>query len=267
MKTLVLHLLPVVAIGIMTCACSAGITVTTLSVENKANPGQTYQGTLTLSNTDSVPRRALIYQTDYAFFSDGSNHYDEPGDMARSNAPWITYSPHQVDVPPQRTSQLTYSVRVPDDSTLTGTYWSILMVEEVEMPEDPPAQLQRRQTEIRQVVRYGIQCVTHVGTAGHGKLNFTDTKLVANEDNRRELQVDVENTGERWMIPSAWLELYDSGGKQVGRFESEKKRIYPGTSVRFRMNLGSTPAGKYKALVVLDNGDQNVFGAKYDLEF
>jgi hypothetical protein len=77
----------------------------------------------------------------------------------------------------------------------------------------------------------------------------------------------VGNVGQRLVVPTSWVELYDQAGRRVGRYDGEKKRIYPGTSVRLRIPLRVIPGGKYKALVVLDNGEQNVFGAKYDLEF
>jgi hypothetical protein len=249
-----------------TVPAGAGISVGTLTLESAAQRGQVYRGTFTVANTDTVPRTAVIYQTDYTFHADGSNQFNEPGQTARSNASWITFSPHRIEVPPQQSVTVGYEVRVREDTTLVGTYWSMLMVEEV-AEAGLPARLQHNQTEVRQTVRYGVQCITHIGGTGRAQLAFTGTRLVSEEGESRELQVDVENTGERWMSPAAWMELYDADGRQVGRFESEKKRIFPGTSVRFRISLGDTPSGKYKALVVLDNGDQNVFGAKYDLDF
>ncbi len=242
----------------------AGVTVGLLTDEKEAYPGETYQGTISLTNNDSLPQEVIIYQTDYLFFSDGSNQFGEAGKLERSNAAWITFSPNQLEVPPHQGSRVSYEVKVPNDSTLVGTYWSMLMVEEVGLSLDS---LSNMQVGIRQVVRYGFQCVTHIGSTGHHQLSFTGTRLIAEESAKKELEVDVANIGERWAVPSAWVELYDSDGHHVGRFESERKRIFPGTSVRFQMDLGDTPSGKYKALIVLDNGDQNVFGAKYDLEF
>jgi hypothetical protein len=245
----------------------AGISVGTLTLESDVLPGQTYRGTFSLINTDSVPRTAVIYQTDYTFRSDGSNRFDDPGLEPRSNARWISFSPHQIEVPPLQSATISYEVRVPADSALHGTYWSMLMVEQADNDSGFPTRLRRHQTEVRQMVRYGVQCVTQISGTGKTQLSFTGTRLVSDEGQGTELQVDVENVGERWLSPTAWMELYDSDGRQVGRFESEKKRIFPGTSVRFRIGLGEMPSGKYKALVVLDSGDQNVFGAKYDLEF
>lgn len=245
----------------------AGISVGTLTLEREARPGEVYRGTLQLLNSDTIARTASVYQTDYLFYSDGSNTFSDPGSMPRSNASWLTFSPHEVEVPPQQSALVSYEIHVPADSTLQGTYWSMLMIEEIEEAVHAALHLRKHQAGVRQVVRYGVQCVTQIAETGNANLNFTGTQLVSEHGSSPELQVDVENVGDLSLSPIAWLELYDGNGKKVGRFEAEKKRIYPGTSVRFRMNLGNTPSGQYKALVVLDNGDQNVFGAKYDLEF
>lgn len=256
--------------GLLLCVlpqCEAGITVGTLTVEREAAIGESYRGTITLANDGDEFQDVILYQTDYLCFSDGSNEFGDAGTLERSNANWITFSPPQLQVPPHQSSQVSYEISVPDDSSLIGTYWSLLMVEEVNSSSELPSDLYRNQAGIRQVIRYGIQCITQIGETGHHRLSFTGTQLVVGDNEEKELQVDVENTGERWAVPIAWMELYDASGRHVGRFESEKRRIFPGTSVRFRIHLSNVLSGKYKALVVLDNGDRNVLGAKYDLEF
>jgi P pilus assembly chaperone PapD len=245
----------------------AEITVETLSLEKVVAPGEIYQGTITVTNNGDQPQKAVVYQTDYSFHSDGSNQFGIAGEMARSNADWVSFSPRLVEVPPHQSSWISYEVRVPNDSALTGTYWSMLMVEQADQSSDSIPRLRRNQAAVRQVVRYGIQCVTHVGGSGFYHLQFTGTQLVIREDQEKELQVDVENVGKSWAVPIAWVDLFSDNGHHIGRFQSEKKRIYPDTSVKFRIALGDIPAGKYKALVVLDSGDQNVLGAKYNLEF
>jgi len=106
--------------------------------------------------------------------------------------------------------------------------------------------------------------LTHIGDTGTRKIKFLDKKLFS-QDGKTILQMDIENIGERWLTPTLWVELYDNQGTELGRFESGKRRIYPSCSVRYKVDLTDVPEGKYKALVVADNGDEYVFGAKYDL--
>jgi len=256
---------------LMSTQIEAGITVMGgLTHEKQTQIGEIYKGVVFIGNNGDKPQEVKVYQTDYLFFCDGRNLYGEPGKLERSNANWITFSPHRLIIPPQQTAPVNYTVNVPDDRSLRGTYWSMLMIEGLG-EEHPEATIQpeegKTQFGIKQIIRYGIQMVTHIGDTGSRKLKFVGTKLLAKEGGGRILQIDLENTGERWLVPLLWVELYDEEGRYIGRFESSKMRIYPGTSVRHRIDLSSLPKGKYKALVVADNGDEHIFGAQYTLNF
>jgi len=264
------------AVLIFTMLCAAfhfsalsadgGINVGTLTIERDADYGETYRGTFEVSNTGSEPEAVIVFQTDYLCFSDGSNRYDAPGQLERSNADWITIRPNRIELPAGQSAEIAYEVRVPNDSTLIGTYWSMIMVEQVSALPDT-SDLAGNQSRIRQVIRFGIQCVTNFGTSGVHELKFIGTQLVKTEDNGTELWIDVENTGECLAIPVTWIELYDTTGYHIDRYDGSRKRIFPGGSVRFRMNLSDLSSGHYKALVVLDSGDQEVLGARLELEF
>lgn len=254
---------------IMPCVSVAGVSVTSgLTYEKEADPGGTYKGTVQLRNNGESPQEVKIYQTDYLFFCDGRNIYGEPGKDPRSNADWITFSPRRLTISPRGTAQVNYTVEVPDNKTLTGTYWSMIMIEGISSssPEAVRQEKDKVTFGISQVIRYGLQMRTQIGDTGTRKLKFLKTRLLK-EDKRRILQLDIENIGERLLRPALWAELYDEKGKSVGKFEGGKLGVYPATSVRFRIDLSQVPKGKYKALVVADCGGDDLFGATYTLKF
>lgn len=113
--------------------------------------------------------------------------------------------------------------------------------------------------------RYGIRMVTNIGETGERSMKFADKQLLM-QDDQRVLQLDLENTGERYLRLLVWVELYDEDGTSIGRFEAGRRGMYPGCSTRFQVDLSQVAPGKYKALVVADNGDEYVFGARYELE-
>jgi hypothetical protein len=244
----------------------AGISVGNMTYEKVAGPGETYQGSFDISCKGNEPEEVKIYQTDYLFLSDGSNQYGEPGSMKRSNAGWITYSPKRTIIPPGGKTTINYSVKVPDDKGLIGTYWSMIMVEGVPKGsvESSKPEKDKIKLGLQAVMRYGIQMVTHIGETGTSTMKFLDQQLI-DEEGKVSLQVDVENTGERWLRPALWAEIYDAEGKHLGKFDGGKTRVYPGTSVRFKLALGDIPQGRYKALVVSDCGGDNVFGGVFQL--
>jgi hypothetical protein len=51
----------------------------------------------------------------------------------------------------------------------------------------------------------------------------------------------------------------------VGKFDGGKQRMYPGTSVRFTADLVGVQSSLYKALIIVDCGGEDVFGANVNL--
>ncbi len=244
-----------------------------LSHDREAQPGAKYEGSILIKNDSNEPQEAKIYQTDYTFRYDGTNNYGEPGLQARSNAKWITFSPSYVTVPPQRTMSVSYTLMVPQNSEtkkLIGTYWSMIMVEaipkgsgESSAPVDP----RKTQMGIRQTIRYGIQIATHIAQTGVKDIKFLETKIVSPKPGERYLQVDIENIGDIGFRPDMYVELFDAQGMSIGKFLGTKYRMYPGTSVRQMIDLSKIPSGTYKAMVVVDGGGADIFGAQHTLKF
>ena len=239
-----------------------------LSHKKQAEIGETYKGLILIRNTGDEPQEVKVYQNDYLFFFDGRNAFGEPGKDPRSNANWLIFNPHRLTIPPNGTATVNYTIKVPEDPNLVGTYWSVLMVEGIPetSPESSKAEKDETKIGITQVMRYALQMVTHIGDTGERKLKFLNTKLLK-EEKQRILQVDIENIGERYLAHFLWAELYDEQGRYIGKFEERRLGTYPGTSVRYRIDLSQVPEGNYKAMVVADCGGDYIFGANYNLKF
>ncbi len=248
--------------------CAAGVDVITgLTDEAVLQPGARKDGRIVLRNAADVPQEARVYQTDYTFRCDGTSAYDKPGSCPRSNASWITFSPQQFTIPAKEVLVVYYAIQVPKDDKLSGTYWSMLMVEPIAavVPEAAPSEDGKVTVGVRTILRYGIQMVVHIGNTGRREIKVLDKRL-AETDGKRALQLDIENTGERWVRPTTWAEIYDEKGLHAGKFKCNRTRIFPGCSTRNSIDLTGLKAGKYQALVVIDNGDESVWGAQYALE-
>ncbi len=237
-----------------------------LTREHEVEPGRSYSGSIEVHNSGDAPQAIKIYQTDYFYYASGEVLYGEPGALPRSNGKWIAFTPQEVTIPAGESVTIRYSIQAPADDTMKGTYWSVLMVEPIVegSPEAVGAQPDKVTMGVRQVVRYGIQIVTHVGATGSRKLKFSQFSLKA-ENGKRVLVIDLENSGERWLRPNVWAELYDAKGTYVGKFDGGAQRLYPGTSARFKSELVGVQDADYKALVVADCGGDDVFGANINL--
>ena len=226
-------------------------------------PGEVKEGIIEVRNSSDEPQRVRLYQTDYLFFADGSNHYDDPGTTVRSNADWIVFSPQEVEIAPRGTAQVLFRITVPQDETLVGTYWSMLMAEPVPDVPDPEMDTGTPAVGVRMVIRHGIQISVTIDGEGE--------KMVQPHGNLEKLaegtflHLDLDNTGEFLVRPAVWAEIYNAGGELTERQTSDPLRIYPGCSVRHKFGLELAP-GAYQALVVIDNGGGEVWGTQYNLE-
>jgi hypothetical protein len=237
-----------------------------LTHEKISDSGEAYSGTILIKNAGESPCRVKIYQTDYLFYADGTNLYGSPASNPYSNAKWIALSAKWLTIPAGETAPVNYEVQIPHISDLQGTYWSLVMVEPA--ADNGPAQTAAEKGKyvlgLQTNIRYGVQIITDIKDSGTRKIELLNKRLIE-ENGKRFLQLDIKNTGERWLNPSVSVQLYGKDGKLFGTFGNAKNRIFPTCSVRHKIYLGDIPKGEYKALVIVDNGDQYVFGANYEL--
>lgn len=265
MKTPISKLILTALLALSASSSSAGIAVLgNLARSHTATPGADFDGIILVKNTGDTPQEVHTHQTDYLFFADGRNLYEKPVSHDRSNAEWITVSPSRIIVPPKETASIYYKGTIPEAGTLRGTYWSTIMVEPV-APAAPEIDPTKPEVGLRAVMRFAIQVATEIDGTAQYELQIADRRI-ARDEGTTHLEMDIANSGERLGIATVWTELFDSTGAPLGRFEGGKARIYPGCSVRFRMDLSKVPAGKYSALVVVDGGDNQVLGAQYELQ-
>lgn len=264
MKTALIAALMVL---ILADPASAGLSVLGgLTREATLDPGENHEGTIELFNNSEETVQVTIFQTDYLFYADGSTRYDEPSTITRSNAGWISFSPSRMTIPAGETVSIYYDIAVPHDSKLDGTYWSIIMIEPAVGGAPPVIEQEDGKIVlgVRTVIRYAVQMITNIAGTGESNIRLSSNEIV-NIDGKRMLRAEIENIGDRWLRPAVWLELYDRNGRSVGRFKSENKRIFPQCSVSHHLDLSEVPDGDYTGLFIVDNGDDRVFGASYEV--
>ncbi len=228
-----------------------------LTREFQLAPSSSAEGQLVLRNTSATPGRARIYLADYSLDA-GAHTYAAPGQLPRSNAPWIELGERQPELAPGETRIVPFKISIPADPTRNGTYWSMIMVEGLtddSAPETPNA------VSVRSVIRYGIQVITHIGGTASAKPAIAHQRIAVEKD-RRSICFDLANTGERWLRPKMELRLFDGSGRSLGVLPAPATRIYPGASAPQKFDLPALPVGDYLALIVLDTDDE-LYGAQY----
>lgn len=263
-RTLFLLLIGTLAIG---AVFGEVIVDGALTHEISVEPGGTFGGTIVLRNSNTEAEEVKLYQTDYRSTADGYSHYDDPGTLKRSNAEWIAISSMRFTIPAGESHTIRYTVDVPQDSSLEGTYNSVLMIEPIPKSSGESASFDPNQTGvgISTVLRYAVRMITTIQDTGTIMPQIVHTELVQ-EGEAFRLNLDVLNAGTLFVRVSSWAELYTQDGELVGKFEGRRTSIFPDSAKRFNIDLEGVSKDTYIALVVLDCGNNDVFGANFTLQ-
>ncbi len=233
-----------------------------LTHEKNLLPGEKATETIQLQNASSQAKSVSIYLTDYWFTHNGESLYDEPGTLPRSNAKWIRVSQLFITMQPGELRALDFEINVPEVDTLNGSYWSVIMIEGIALPD---TNRQENAITISTVLRYAVQVVTHIGNTGTRDLEFLQFNMTNNEG-IPYLEAFLKNTGERALRPELGVEFFDGNGNSQGLRKADRKRLYPGTSVKISIPLEAILPGKYKGIVIADCDDDYIFGSEVSIE-
>lgn len=247
----------------LVCAgtCEALI-VNDLSYAGTFSPGESKEVTISLTNDKEIPELVEFKLSDYSTNSDGETHFLPPGQEKRSNASWVSLSENRLRLAPKEKADFIFTVKVPNDPALAGSFFSVLLIEPTEFLQSIEEVKSGIQLNVK--VRFAYHIVTNVGE-GVAKLKIVDKKLVTLAD-KKYYAVDVANQGTHFLNPKLTLKLYSKQGKLEKTIDVGSERLYPGSSQRYFIDADGLIGNKYKAILVLDNGDKHLFGDTFDLE-
>lgn len=135
--------------------------------------------------------------SDYSADAEGHHFFTELGQNPRGNGKWITLSSHREIIAPGEKKELTLTIDVPNDSSLDGSYWSVLLIE----PTDPIQTLKEPEHgfQLQVKVRYAYHIVVNLGK-GTPSLKIVKKEL-QEVGGKKWLAVDVENKGTLFFKP------------------------------------------------------------------
>ncbi|ADV65934.1 hypothetical protein [Deinococcus maricopensis] len=245
------------------CAARAQVQVAgALVQEYTVTPGQnTLEGVLTLSNAGDAPERVSVTLSDVRSDPQAGVVYPKAGTLPRSVAAWVELPGSAVTVPAHGKLAVPYRVKVPQNVG-PGTYWSAFLVRPATTSAAPVAGA-GGSVRLQQVTQYAVQVVVNVpGGAVH--LKFLNPAL-ARAAGGAVLNVDLTNTGERLSTPVTRAEVYDASGALVLKLAGRERRVFPGLSVRETYQISGLKPGRYQVLVIADDGNNDVVGARYNI--
>ncbi|MCL2064990.1 MAG: hypothetical protein FWG98_11575 [Candidatus Cloacimonetes bacterium] len=210
--------------------------------------GDIVNSSILLSNPTERAVSIRVYQGDYIQNSESDNLTVRAGSSPRSNAHWIRFQ-SSVTIPPNQTFSLPFTINIPNQSDLTGSFWSILFVEEVnEMDVSDPEIIVLN-------LRTGVQIINNIANTAQIDVLFSDFAYEVDY-----VSMILKNTGNLWLQASVKIDVYNDGAELVGSFVSERNRIYPEFSRRVQIPVNLQTNTNYHAIIVADCGNGNIFG-------
>ncbi len=238
------------------------VIVNGLSHEHVVHVGNRSQGSIIIKNTADKAKRARIYKTDVEHDCDGQTRFTVGSARNRCNSDWTLLSDNEVVIGAKQTYTLTYEIDPNADVDQSGSYWGVIMVEEI---KDLDTLTPQRGVTVTSLIRYAIQIVTHF----EGKSIKNLEILSVNIDTTKEvnlLAVSISNTGNFMLKPIMILELYNESGEQVYRHEIPYQKVYPGLCKLFELPVNDVPKGTYNGILVADCGEENIYGLNLELD-
>ncbi len=233
-----------------------------LTHETVSQPGGTYRERIEIQNSGTEKKDVRIYIRDYWFSYTGESRHDEPGTLTRSNASWVQFNPELLTLAPNEKGYVDFEVNVPQNDSLKGTYWSVIMVEGI-VPPDTTAS--SGGVKINTAIRYAVQIITNIGETGKYDLQFAGMELVQDGE-QKVLNVAIENTGEFILKPEVSIEIFDAAGNSAGIFKADRRKTFPGTSITSSIILEGIKPGNYTAILVADCDEDHIYGTNLSIE-
>lgn len=242
----------------------AGISVINgLTHAYQVREGGSYAGFIEVQNTGEAEQRVRFTLQDFLCNADGQSFYEAPALHGRSNAGWIELKGTEIVLAPREKYRLAYSVSVPEQLELPGSYWSVVMVEPVEEVKADPRE---NAFQVVTRVRYAVQVVCTTERPAKAEVKFVKTEVVKVED-RRYLSVEVEGKGELYHTASVSAEFYNTAtGLAGGVYKSLVQSVFPYTTRRFMIDITSMDPGKYTGILLAECSGDHTFGLNLSLD-
>jgi len=209
--------------------------------------GATMTGTVHLFNPQPNPIRIRVYQADFTYNANDEHFYVEPGKYHRSNAEWIRFTSHHT-IPANQNLHVPFTIGIPNQRNLVGTYWSVLFFEE-------DIDIIPRADEWTVSLRYAIQIVNTIENTGSIDLTFRDVSFT-----RDSMSLVIHNTGTLLIDAVFRVDIFDTRTELVARYTFERNRVYPELERRFSFPIQHLMRGNYYAVIVVDCGENRIFG-------
>lgn len=249
-------------------AQATGFTADIRSQDFDVSPGETVTGSFSVTSHHDTPITVRVYAADRVRLQEPVRDYPidiEPGKEPRSLLPWFQFSPDIMDLQPGESRPVQFTISMPADNELSGSYWAVLLLENAAEPESVMTPVEGSDTlvAVQMVFRYGMSITTTVRNTEQVSGTFSAATTEAHQHGLIMRPV-FHNKGNTIIRPRVWLDLRDSAGQSVARTEPTPTGILPDSrrELQLEINNATIPPGEYILMCIADYGGPNLVAAQ-----
>jgi hypothetical protein len=234
----------------------AGIGLSPATIENSANPGETQQHQVTVTNLSGSQQTYYLYMRDISGVTDGGTPIfaDENAEKTGFElTQWLTLDKSEMLLAPGESTVVTVSIAVPENATPGSHFGGIFVTTQAPKLRETGAAVSYEVADIISI-RVAGDAVENAQIRSFSTGNFIYSKPLV------DFSARVENKGTVLVRPIGPLEIYNMFGKRVAlvTFNDTKGGVFPGTEREFKVTWENDGPGfgRYQAILSLVYGDQ-----------
>jgi hypothetical protein len=216
--------------------------------------GDVIQGEVVLLNTSNEEQRVIFEINEALFSCSGPRIYTEKNPHAQSSSSWFSAEVADKVLAAKEKYVYKYTITIPDDQNLRGSYWNMLMVT-IEKPIKE--ETLNDNVGLNTKLRYGVGIITNVNSLDEVNLYFDQVDLKnEGETPVRQLEVRINNGGLFVEGVVLSLEVYDQEGNKVNQLSTDRNMAFPGACKSFYLDVSVLEPGDYQCILLAESRDE-----------
>jgi len=231
-------------------------------------PGKAQSHKVTVSNnTGEMQLYHAVYQ-DFELSQDGQSRFMEAGSSEKSLSGLIRIEPHEFQVEPGETAEVTLTVTVPEGEARNQAAWGAVMIEqadELEASRDVTGAFTPHEG-LSSTLAYSVWVYQTPPRTENSQVDITNF-IVGNKARNKGVFLKVKNKGDGVSICNAYVEISNLVTGEMIIIEGKQYTILPGARRTLLFELDEElPKGSYSAVGVLDYNNMEEL-VETELEF
>lgn len=233
----------------------------------KANAEEAKTFSFTLKNLKEREIKVKLYLNDFEIDREGKEINANPGEIKRNCSTWIKLSNNELVLQPNQPIPVSFEMAIPSNST--GTYWSIIYIEEISEPTKMEVQGKGSGSfQLGSLQRIGIRVYVTINGSQPGEAVIENIDVVRMQpQNKVQIKSYIKNTGSTLLTAKGNIEISNDKGDILEEQNFEKLYLYPYSTRLKPITLEQDlPKGTYTALTIVDYGAADLIAGEFNFE-